>query len=304
MVENTELFKEKRDGKEYVKILQKVKPGEDIRPIGSDIAVGEVVLQKGQKIGAAEIGILSTVGVTQVLVHPFPIVGVLSTGDEIIDPSETLKEGCIRDSNRSMLLGLMTQFFPSIKKVDLGIAKDDQVSLKESVIEGLSKADILITTGGVSMGELDLMQPIIENIGGKIYFGRVLMKPGKPLTFATVTYQGKLKLMFGLPGNPVSGIVTSYLVVIPTIRKLIGYPDPNLKRVTAKLSHDIVCDPERPEYHRCMLSWEDNTYLATSTGRQISSRLMSMRTANALALIPQRSGKLLKGSFVDILLLE
>lgn len=304
MVENTELYKELRNGKEFVKVLQTVKPGEDIRPIGSDISVGELVLQKGQKIGPAEIGLLSTIGVTSIPVYGVPTVAILSTGDEVIDPSEPLKEGCIRDSNRSMLLATITQFFPFVKKIDLGIAKDTEASLKAKVMEGLKNADILITTGGVSMGELDLMQPIIESIGGKIHFGRVLMKPGKPLTFSTVMMDGKQKLMFGLPGNPVSGIVTSYLLVIPTIRKLIGFTSPTLKTATAKLAHDITCDPERPEYHRCILSWENNTYVATSTGRQISSRLMSMRTANALALIPQQSGKLPKDTIVPILLLE
>lgn len=101
-----------------------------------------------------------------------------------------------------------------------------------------------------------------------------------------------------------SGFVTSFLLVLPTLRRLIGYENPHLKRVSAKLGHDINCDPERPEYHRVVLTWENDTYVATSTGRQISSRLMSMRTANALALIPQQSGKLPKDTVVPILLIN
>lgn len=114
----------------------------------------------------AEIGLLSTIGVTKVPVYDWPIVAVLSTGDEVVDPSdESLKEGCIRDSNRSMLLAAVQNWFPAMKRVDLGIAQDTEASLKSKILEGIQKADVLITTGGVSMGELDLMQPIIQNLG-------------------------------------------------------------------------------------------------------------------------------------------
>jgi gephyrin len=156
-----------------------------------------------------------------------------------------------------------------VEVVDLGIASDTRESLESKIREGLEKADVLLTSGGVSMGELDLIQPILqESLKGKIHFGRVLMKPGKPLTFATVEYNGKTKLVFGLPGNPVSSVVTFYLAAVPCIRKLSGFANPQLPMINVKINKALKLDPERPEYHRANLSWDNeaNMFVATSTG--------------------------------------
>ena len=154
--------------------------------------------------------------------------------------------------------------------------------------EGLRVADVLVTSGGVSMGDLDFVKPLLERIG-TVHFGRLRMKPGKPLTFATVDVAGQQRLIFGLPGNPVSSLVTFYLLGVPAMRKLAGWSDPTLRRVQSHLAQPLALDPYRPEYHRAILRWEPTLdggrggLLATSTGNQASSRLLSLRSANALA---------------------
>ena len=292
------------NGQRHVHIGRPVRPGDDIRPIGADIQQGETVLSAGVHLGAAEVGLLATVGAAHVRVHPRPRVAILSTGDELVEPNQAIGPGQIRDSNRMMLYGAVIAAggFP----LDLGIARDTATVLQAKIAQGLSEADVLLTSGGVSMGDLDLIKPILEQ-AGTVHFGRIRMKPGKPLTFATVTVGGQRKLVFGLPGNPVSSLVTYYLFVVPALRQLAGWPDPHLRRVQAHLAQPLVLDAYRPEYHRATLTWDGTLnngqggYLAVSTGSQASSRLLSMRSANALLELPQAEGMLPAGAVVSAL---
>ncbi|MCB0128828.1 MAG: hypothetical protein KDE58_41465, partial [Caldilineaceae bacterium] len=251
MVEETRPLGE-RVGRRFVRIDRQVAPGDDIRPIGYDIAEGQEVLAAGNRLDSAEIGLLATVGVIQVPVHPRPRVAILSTGDELVEPNQKPGPGQIRDSNRAMLAAAVVA--AGGEPVDLGIAADQPQSLRQQLLAGFAAGDILLTSGGVSMGELDLIKPILEAVG-TVHFGRILMKPGKPLTFATVPVATKPRptLVFGLPGNPVSSLVTFQLFVVPTIRKLAGWPDPHLRRVQAVLTQPLRLDPARPEYHRATL---------------------------------------------------
>ena len=159
------------------------------------------------------------------------------------------------------------------------------------------------------MGNRDLIKPLLDRLG-HVHFGRLRMKPGKPCTFATVAAGGRKRLIFGLPGNPVSSLVTFYLLGAPALRKLAGRPDPMLTRVQVCLSEPLRLDPYRPEYHRATVRWENTLYdgrgglLAVSTGMQASSRLLSMRSANALLELPQGSGVLEAGSTVTALLID
>lgn len=289
-----------------VRIQKQVRVGEDIRPVGSDVAAGQVVLQAGERLAAAEIGLLATVGVTHAPVYRRPRVAILSTGDELVEPESAPMLGQIRDSNRAMLAAAVRA--AGAEPVDLGIAPDQHHELEARVQRGLHEADILLSTGGVSMGELDLIKPLLEQ-AGTVHFGRLRMKPGKPCTFATADVDGQRRLVFGLPGNPVSSLVTFYLLVVPALRKLSGEPDPMLRRVQAHLAQPLALDATRPEYHRATLRWESalnagrGGYLAASTGRQASSRLLSMRTANALLELPQGEGELAAGSVVSALLI-
>ncbi|KAK2736127.1 hypothetical protein FQN55_001867 [Onygenales sp. PD_40] len=350
MVEDTVLISTTPDGKEeaVVEILTgDVKPGENVREAGSDVTLGSKILQKGDLITAVggEIGLLASTGTQTVKVYKKPRVGVLSTGDELVkhDDPTSLHGGQIRDSNRPSLLSCLTAWgFPA---VDLGIAKDTPAGhLEQSLRDALRGTpstpgvDIIITTGGVSMGELDLLKPTIERqLGGTIHFGRVSMKPGKPTTFATVPFkpavsstdptaqpERETKLIFSLPGNPASALVTLNLFVLPSLYKSTGLGVSQLPRhqpahhlglplVTTTLTHSIPLDPKRTEYHRAVVSASraDGRLLATSTGLggpgagvgQRSSRVGSLAGANALLVLEPGKGVVEKGKLVKALLM-
>ncbi|XP_076035898.1 gephyrin-like [Oratosquilla oratoria] len=290
-VEDTELVKEGNEGQEEIeiKILKEPSVGQDIRPVGCDIAAGEKVLCTGNIIGAAEMGLLASVGVTEVAVIPKPVVAVLSTGNELQEPDSDLKPGHIRDSNRTTLMALLKQ--QNIPYFDGGIATDTTNTLLRALQNCMKNADIVVTSGSVSMGERDILRPVLQSdFQAEIHFAQVFMKPGKPTTFATCEYEGKKKLILGLPGNPVSATVTSHLYLLPLCRKMAGCENCHSTVVRAKLSAGIYLDP-RPEYHRATLTWEPDQDLpiATSTGNQLSSRLLSMAGAQALLKLPPRS---------------
>lgn len=306
MVEDTEPLKSDR-GVRRVRIRRGVQQGHEVRAIGADIEEGQLVLPAGELLGSAEIGLLATVGMASVPVHRRPRVAVLSSGDELVDVASQLGPGQIRDSNRVMLVDAVRA--AGAVALDLGVARDEAGDLRRRIEKGLAASDILVTSGGVSMGDLDLIKPLLEE-QGTIHFGRIMMKPGKPLTFATIDVRGLTRLVFGLPGNPVSSLVTFYLFVVPALRKMSGWHDPHLPRVQAHLAQPLDLDPERPEYHRACLTWDRNLnggsggYTAVSTGSQASSRLLSMRTANALLELPARSGSLPAGEVVDALIVS
>ncbi|CAL5220125.1 g2080 [Coccomyxa viridis] len=308
-VENTEDLTGPSGSQQRVKIVKAAKgPGDDVRAVGSDIQAGEVVLPEGSVIGAAEVGLLATVGAAKLRVYRKPVVGVLSTGDELVEPGEQhLGPGQIRDANRLMLASAAST--SGCEVIDLGIARDTVEDTEAKLQLAESKGvDVLLTSGGVSMGNKDFIKGILER-KGKVHFGRVRMKPGKPLTFATIDASGSRKAMtvFGLPGNPVSSIVTYNLVCLPALRKLSGHQEPGLRRVDARTQTAIKLDAERPEYHRVSLSWHraggGAEFAASSTGGQISSRLLSMRSANALLELPAAQGVLPAGSVVSALLI-
>ncbi|XP_060618669.1 gephyrin isoform X12 [Anolis sagrei] len=307
-VEDTELIRESDDGTEEleVRILVQARPGQDIRPIGHDIKRGECVLAKGTHMGPSEIGLLATVGVTEVEVNKFPVVAVMSTGNELLNPEDDLLPGKIRDSNRSTLLATIQEHgYPTI---NLGIVGDNPDDLLNALNEGISRADVIITSGGVSMGEKDYLKQVLDiDLHAQIHFGRVFMKPGLPTTFATLDNDGIRKIIFALPGNPVSAVVTCNLFVVPALRKMQGILDPRPTIIKARLSCDVKLDP-RPEYHRCILTWHHQEPLpwAQSTGNQMSSRLMSMRSANGLLMLPPKTEQyveLHKGEVVDVMVI-
>ena len=280
--------------------------GQDIRPIGFDVKKGQQVLSCFERLGPAELGLMASLGLTDVEVFQKPRVGVLSTGNEIVKPSEVIKAGQIRDSNKIALKSLIS--LHGFEVIDLGIAADTPQDLESKLSLGLEKADVIVSSGGVSMGEKDFLKPVLEDLlGATIHFGRVFMKPGKPTTFATITKDGVKKLMFALPGNPLSAMVTFNLFVLPALRKMAGFQCPELTKVKARLPQAVPLDM-RPEYHRVVLSWKSGEAIpsAVSTGSQCSSRLLSMRTANALLVLPPRNENLTRieaGEIVDALII-
>merc|ERR550539_1081102 len=257
MVEDTRLVSRTEDGEEEleVEILRGAVVGQDIRPVGCDIQTGEIVLTAGSLLGPGELGLLAAVGETQVSVSSLPTITVLSTGNEIQEPGEQLLPGRVRDSNKTTLLSLLASAgFPGR---DGGIARDDLTALTEALRSALEVSEIVVTTGGVSMGDRDfLRQVLVSEFGAKIHFARVNMKPGKPTTFASCRVGGKPRLVLGLPGNPGSASVTSHLYLLPAARLLSGLKQPLPGRVRGRLVTDsaLSLDP-RPEYLRVRLSF-------------------------------------------------
>lgn len=307
MVEDTELQEAGDDGATEILVNIKTVPQimQDIRPVGFDIKQGETILCAGEKLGPAELGLLAMAGVCMVAVHPPPSIGIYSTGDELVNPGLDKNQGQIYDSNKIALLTAIRE--QGYSAADLGTLPDDYKEMKEKILSSVDEGAhrIIISTGGVSMGEKDLVKRFLANYGD-IKFGRLNMKPGKPTMFATIIRNSKTTFFFALPGNPVSALVTFYLFALPAIRKLAGFKKPHLQRIQARLDFDITLDT-RPEYHRAKLNWDsdDGVPLAVSTGSQCSSRLLSMRSCHALVELPscENTKHLPKGSLVTALLI-
>ncbi|HMO59773.1 MAG TPA: molybdopterin molybdotransferase MoeA [Roseiflexaceae bacterium] len=269
--------------------------GAAVHVVGQDIAVGEVVLSAGTRLGPAEIGLLATIGLTQVRVYRRPLVAVLATGDEVYEPDAPLPAGGVRDSNRYTLLAAAREAGCDV--LSLGIAHDDAELQRRKIIEGIERADVLLTSGGVSMGTRDLIKPLLAELG-TVHFGRVAFKPGKPTMYATVGG----KHVFGLPGYPVSSLVSFEVFVRPALRRLQGDVRPDRPLVRVVLHDAVTASPDRPEYQRAIVGFADGQLVARSTGAQGSSRLLSLRGANALLLIPAGTQRYAPGDMVDALL--
>lgn len=291
MVEDT------RELDQMVLVQRRVQPWENVHRPGQDLAAGQRILERGAIVGPAETGILATVGRVRVPVHRRPRVGVLATGDELVEVDQVPPPGSVRDSNRHALVAAAAE--AGAAPISLGIVRDVEREQRERIRLGLEQVDVLVTSGGVSMGTRDLIKPILEELG-RVHFGRVNFKPGKPLTFATVGS----KLVFGLPGFPVSSLVTFEVFVRPALRKMQGHTRLHRPRVQVLLEHEVRPDPGRPEYQRAIVSWhaERGCLTARTTGLQSSSRLMSMVGANALLLIPAGDRPLPAGQQVDAVL--
>ncbi|KAI9717204.1 MAG: hypothetical protein M1828_007397 [Chrysothrix sp. TS-e1954] len=330
MVEDTSLQTLSEDGREEreVEILtDEIEAGENVREVGSDVQSGDIVMRKGEGISAVggEFGLLASVGMLGVSVFKKPVVGVLSTGDEIVshDRPGELSLGEVRDTNRPTLLTAVSS--AGFEVVDLGIASDMATALESTLRSALTNVDVLITSGGVSMGELDLLKPVIErSLGGTVHFGRVSMKPGKPTTFATVSAsnikdpvsgvrsgdEASDKVIFSLPGNPASAVVTFMLFVLPALHQMSGVQPIGLPRAQVRLETDVKCDKVREEYHRVVVyarrndsDGADSGLWASSTGGQRSSRIGSFKGANALLKLPAGGGTIQKGATVEALLM-
>ena len=279
-------------------LLQRaVRQGENVNPCGADITAGQQVLAPGIALGPAELGLLASLGVVEVAVYRRPRVAVLSTGDEIVEADQAVPYGTIRDSNRPSLIAAVLE--AGGEPHSLGIARDDEDTQRRLIRQGLDEADVLLTSGGVSVGTRDLIKPLLEEIG-TVYIGQVALKPGKPLTFAKI---GE-RTAFGLPGNPVSSLVSFEVFVRPALRKLQGHTRLHRPTVEVVLEHDVRKTLDRTEYQRATVSWHaDGSLRARTTGSQSSSRLLSMVGANALLHIPPGQGSLPAGTRTRALLL-
>lgn len=285
---------DERDGR--MKVKRPVKPGDNLRPPGIDLEAGQVVLEAGTAIGPAEIGLLATIGRSTVRVGRRPRVAVLSTGDELVEPDAPLRPGAIRDSNRYALMAAIRE--AGAQAISMGTVPDDEALQRERIRAAFDAADVVVTSGGVSVGSRDLIKPILESLG-TVHFGRIALKPGKPLTFATV---GR-SLAFGLPGNPVSALVTFEVFVRPALLKMQGRRRIQRPRVDVVVEHPLGKTRDRTEYQRAIVRWDGGRLVGRSTGAQISSRLISMAGANGLLEILPGEGTVPAGSMVPALLI-
>lgn len=282
-----------------------VEPGHDIRAAGSDLAPGTLVIRAGSRLGPAKLGLAATAGAGLVAVTRKPRVSILSTGDELRPPGESLGPGQIPDSNHVMLTAL-TQRMGCDVRPRTAIAEDTESRLQQEIRDSLDDSDLIITSGGISMGEADLLPKVLMDSGAQIHCERVLMKPGKPFTFSTwrSSVGDRKCVVCSLPGNPASAMVTFLLFCVPALRHMLGHHPPSLPRIQVVLDNELVPDVTRPEFHRVALAWDADLhdgkggYRAVSTGSQRSSRLLSMLDADALVTVPAGSRPLPSGSTV------
>lgn len=272
-----------------------VEPGESVRPIGSDVQCGQLLVRAGSKLGPAEIGMLAAYGGDPVSVRRKPRVSIVSTGDELLEPSEPLAPGKIRDSNRYMLRTALESAGADV--IFAGKGPDVRSELEPLLVRLIADSDIVITSGGVSMGDLDLIKPILLDLA-TVHFRRIFLKPGKPLNFATAGPT----LIFGLPGNPVSALVGFEIFIRSAMRKMAGSGE-GPETVRVKLAADTE-PADRVEYQRAVLTVDaSGTLMAVANGPQGSSRLASFLGANALIVIPPRETIYRAGEMVDAILI-
>jgi molybdenum cofactor synthesis domain-containing protein len=271
--------------------------GQHVRPVGQDVATGERVLAVGTVLGAAELGLLASIGATSVCVVPRPRVAVLATGNELVPPDCAPGPGQIRDSNSLSIAAAAS--LAGFEVVSAALAPDDPVALRQAIREAVSGADMLLTCGGVSMGEHDYVKPLLAELG-TVHFGRVASKPGKPLTFAQI--EGVP--VFGLPGFPVSSLVSFEVFVRPAGRLMAGHRRLWRPETPVRLEHDVRHDADRTEFQRATLTRRDGVLWARTTGGQTSGRLLSLVGANALLRLPAGRGDFVAGSEVTALLIE
>jgi len=282
---------------ERVQINQAVKPGNDIRRLGENMRNGEVVLTPGTAITPGVIGVLATVKRAQVQVYRRPRVAILSTGNELEGLDEPVDPNKIPNSNSYALMAQVQAL--GIEPVLLGIARDDPEELARYLKRGL-EYDVLLVSGGTSVGVHDYVRPTIEALGAQMLFWRVAMKPGHPVAFGKV---GE-KIIFGLPGNPVSSMICFEEFVVPALRRMMGHTRTHRRTIEARMTHNVKHQPGRTEFIRVLLAKEEGGYTATSTGAQGSGMLLSMARADGLAVLPGDSAGLAAGSTVAVQLLD
>jgi molybdopterin molybdotransferase len=277
-----------------------VDPGTALRRAGDDLRAGDVVVAPGTVLTPGRLGVLASVGAARVAVHRRPRVGVLSTGDELVDVDRPLAPGLVRDSNRPTLLALVET--SGFEPVDLGRAPDDEAAITSALRAAVDRCDAVLSSGGVSMGDVDLVKVVLDRIGDMRWF-QVAVKPAKPFAFGTVEGMP----VFGLPGNPVSSMVSFELFARPALRRMAGFGDGALERprVRAVVDEDLRRHPDgKVHYLRVVTDrGPDGRWGVRSAGGQGSHQLAAMAAADGLAVLPDGEG-VAAGGEVDVLLLS
>jgi len=282
-------------------ILRQMPEGLNIRRAGEDIAAGSLVLRKGTVLRAAEIGVLASLGRSKAPVIRRPVVAILATGDEVVDVAEPLPVGKIYNSNTYSLAAQVLRY-GAVPRI-LGVAPDSIEPLAEAIQRGLS-SDLLITSGGVSQGDYDMVKEVLVR-EGEIAFWTVRMKPGKPLAFGVFRGEGTKRVPhLGLPGNPVSSMITFELFARPAILKMMGKKNLEKPTITAIVTSPVKNADGRRVFARVRVSRQDNKYFAHIAGPQGSGILTSMAQANGLAIIPEGVAMVKEGDVVQVMMLD
>ncbi len=275
------------------------KQGQNIRQAGEDLAIGQVVLKSGKHIRPAELGLMASLGIAEITVRRRLRVAFFSTGDELRSIGSPLEEGQIYDSNRYTIHGMLIRLGAEV--LDMGVVKDDPASLERALSEAAATADVVITSGGVSVGEADYIKELLSRLG-EVVFWKIAMKPGRPLAYGKIGQSH----FFGLPGNPVSVMVTFYQFVRDALLILMGRKEdiamPVLKVTCASA---LKKAPGRTEFQRGILSQDANgAWSVRVTGEQGSGILRSMSEANCFIILPETQGNVVPGTLVEVQVLD
>jgi molybdopterin molybdotransferase len=280
-----------------VRIKTEVTFRQDIRSAGEDVREGEVVIPRGTIVKPAEIGMLASLGRSFVSVYQRPTVAVLATGNELVDIDENPSPWKIINSNSYSAAAQVLDC--GALAMQLGIARDEREDLLAK-FQAAMRADVIISSGGVSVGDYDLVKDIMKEVGNQIQFWQVAMRPGKPLAFGTI---GNIPI-FGLPGNPVSSMISLEQFVRPALLKMMGHKNIFRKTVQAVLKEDVKKRKELTHFIRSFVKFEDGRYTASTTGEQGSGILKSMVRANGLIVIPEDAEIIKAGSMVTVQLID
>lgn len=288
MVEDTE------PGAGRVRMMATVDPGAHVRPAGGDLEAGAVVFDSGERLTPAHLGVLASIGIAEPMVFARPRVAVMSTGDELVDAATVdLAPGTIRDSNRPMLIGMLEELGAEV--IDLGIVPDDEAALRTALEKAGEAADAVVTSGGVSMGEHDLVKKVLAELG-TVDFWRVAMQPAKPFAFGFV---GGTPL-FGLPGNPVSVTVAFEQFVRPALLARMGARRLFRPRSMGVAGEGLETDAEKVVFLRVVIGDGDPLPAVRLAGTQASNVLSALAAADAFAVVPVGVGSVAVGDRVEV----
>jgi molybdopterin molybdotransferase len=285
--------------KDRVTIGKGHKKGQNLRKAGEDLATGQVALKRGLALRPADIGLISSLGIGEVTVYRKLRVAFFSTGDELVSIGSQPREGQIFDSNRYTIHGMLTRL--DCEVLDMGVVRDDPALLEKAFRDAAGAADVVITSGGVSVGEADFVKVLLDKLG-EVVFWKIAMKPGRPLAYGKI---GSAHF-FGLPGNPVSVMVTFYQFVRDALLKLSGRdPVPALPSFKVPCTSTLKKAPGRTEFQRGILSQDSaGSWTVRVTGEQGSGILRSMSEANCFIILPTEQGNVAPGALVDVQVLE
>jgi molybdopterin molybdotransferase len=284
--------------KKRICFIKEIPKGCNTRKKGEDIKEGSVVLKAKKRISPADIGVMASLGYTSAPIYRRPLVGIISTGDELIEASEKLSAPKVRDSNSYSLAAQVIEAGARYKRY--GIIKDDKTLLDRHIRQALEETDILLVSGGISVGKYDYIKDIISGIGAELLFWRVRQKPGKPLA----VFKYKDKVVFALPGNPVSSMVCFYVYVASLISDLMGLKVPLYKTITAKAREEIRHKKGRTEFIRVVLEKKGPLNYISKTGPQGSGILTSLAGADGIAIVPEDFGDVPEGTELKVILIK